>query len=95
MSGTGYGRVGVPQRGYGGPRPGAFKTRQRSMLTRVRSRDSALRHLDWVLIAAVLALCVIGVLLVWSATEPTLAQRGANPRTYLDKQPSSCCSAWS
>jgi rod shape determining protein RodA len=86
MSGTGYGRVGVPQRGFSGPRPGAFKTRQRSVLARAKSRDGRLRHLDWVLIAAVLALCVIGVLLVWSATEPTLAQRGANPRTYLDKQ---------
>lgn len=95
MSGTSWGRpgasalarVGVTQRGYGGgPRPGAFRTRQRSLLTRVRSRDSRLRHLDWLLIAAVLTLCVIGVLLVWSATEPSLAQRGANPRTYLDKQ---------
>ncbi|HEY0716152.1 MAG TPA: rod shape-determining protein RodA [Streptosporangiaceae bacterium] len=80
-------RVGVSQRGYsGGPRPGAFRTRPRSLLTRVRSRDSRLRHVDWLLIAAVLALCVIGVLLVWSATEPSLAQRGADPRTYLDKQ---------
>ncbi|HEX4257428.1 MAG TPA: FtsW/RodA/SpoVE family cell cycle protein, partial [Streptosporangiaceae bacterium] len=86
MSGTGYGRVSVPQRGFGGPRPGAFKPPQRSLLTRVRSRDSRLRHLDWVLIAAVLALCVIGVLLVWSATEPSLAQRGASTRTYLEKQ---------
>jgi rod shape determining protein RodA len=86
MSGTGLGRVSVPQRGYGGPRPGAFKTRQRSVLTRFSAKDSKLRHMDWVLILAVLALCVIGVLLVWSATEPTLAQRGANTRTYLDKQ---------
>jgi rod shape determining protein RodA len=86
MSGTGYGRVGVPQRSFGGPRPGAFKPRQRSLLTRVTSRDGRLRHLDWVLIAAVLALCVIGVLLVWSATQPSLAQRGLSTRTYLDKQ---------
>src|SRR6201994_4041479 len=56
------------------------------MISRVTSRDSRLRHLDWILIAAVLALCALGVLLVYSATEPTLAQRGANPRTYLDKQ---------
>jgi rod shape determining protein RodA len=52
----------------------------------VTSRDSYLRHLDWVLLAAVLALCVLGVLLVWSATEPSLAARGASTRTYLDKQ---------
>ena len=40
MSGTGLGRVSVPQRGYGGPRPGAFKTRQRSVLTRFKAKDS-------------------------------------------------------
>ncbi len=87
--GTSYGRVGVTQRGYGGgrgPRAGAFRTPSRSVLTRVMSRDSVLRHLDWALIAAVLALCVLGVLLVWSATEPTLAAEGASTRTYLDKQ---------
>jgi rod shape determining protein RodA len=56
------------------------------MITRVTSRDSRLRHLDWILIAAVLALCALGVLLVYSATEPSLVQRGANPHTYLDKQ---------
>ena len=78
--------MSVTQRGYGGPRPGAFRTRPRSMITRVTSRDSRLRHLDWILIAAVLALCALGVLLVYSATEPSLVQRGANPHTYLDKQ---------
>ena len=85
--GTSYGRVGAGgYGGAGGPRPGAFRTRPRSLLTRATSRDSFLRHVDWALIAAVLALCVLGVLLVWSATEPTLAQRGASTRTYLDKQ---------
>ena len=87
--GTGYGRIGIAPRGYGGgsgPRAGAFRTRPRSLLTRVTSRDSYLRHLDWVLVAAVLALCVLGVLLVWSATEPSLAAGGASTRTYLDKQ---------
>jgi rod shape determining protein RodA len=79
--------MSVTQRSYGGgPRPGAFRSRPRSMLTRVTSRDSRLRHLDWILIAAVLALCALGVLLVYSATEPSLVQRGANPHTYLDKQ---------
>ena len=56
------------------------------MLARLTSRDSVLRHLDWALIAAVLALCVVGVLLVWSATEPSLAAEGASTRSYLDKQ---------
>jgi rod shape determining protein RodA len=79
--------MSVTQRSYGGgPRPGAFRSRPRSMLARVTSRDSRLRHLDWILIAAVLALCALGVLLVYSATEPSLVQRGAGPHTYLDKQ---------
>jgi rod shape determining protein RodA len=79
--------MSVTQRSYGGgPRPGAFRSRPRSMITRVTSRDSRLRHLDWILIAAVLALCALGVLLVYSATEPSLVQRGAHPHTYLDKQ---------
>jgi len=56
------------------------------VLSRVTARDSSLRHLDWVLIAAVLALSALGVLLVWSATEPSLAAAGTNTRTYLDKQ---------
>ena len=80
-----YGRV-APRGTPSGPRVGAFRTRPRSVLTRVTSRDSFLRHLDWVLVAAVLALCVLGVLLVWSATGPSLAASGASTRTYLDKQ---------
>jgi rod shape determining protein RodA len=86
--GASYDRIGGVQRGYGGPGPraGAFRTRPRSLLTRVTSRDSFLRHLDWALIAAVLALSILGVLLVWSATEPSLAASGASTRTYLDKQ---------
>ncbi|HYZ53848.1 MAG TPA: rod shape-determining protein RodA [Streptosporangiaceae bacterium] len=91
-SGTNYGRVGVAQRGYGGPqglrtpRAGTFKTRQRPVAARLLSRDSVVWRMDWVLIATVLALSVLGVLLVWSATEPALAQQGASTRTYLDKQ---------
>jgi rod shape determining protein RodA len=42
--------------------------------------------MDWVLIIAVLALAMIGTLLVWSATRSDLAQAGANPNTYLEKQ---------
>src|SRR5258708_3860659 len=83
-SGSSY--SGLAPRRLGGPRAGAFRTRPRSMLTRVTSRDSILRHMDWSLIAAVVALSVLGVLLVWSATEPTLAKQGLSTRTYLDKQ---------
>jgi rod shape determining protein RodA len=53
---------------------------------RALSRDSLLRHVDWVLVLVVLALSLIGTLLVWSATSPGLAQSGANTHAYLEKQ---------
>jgi rod shape determining protein RodA len=57
-----------------------------ALLRRAVARQSPLRHLDWLLIAAVLALSLIGTLLVWSATQPALVENGENPRTYLMKQ---------
>jgi rod shape determining protein RodA len=58
---------------------------RRSLASRLFGRDSVLRHLDWLLILVVLALCVLGVLLVWSATEPGQRQIGADPHAYLYK----------
>ncbi|HXW44709.1 MAG TPA: rod shape-determining protein RodA [Streptosporangiaceae bacterium] len=55
-------------------------------LHRVFGRRSPLRRLDWVLLAGVLGLSLLGTLLVWAATEPALRQAGADPRTYLMKQ---------
>ena len=78
---TGYGRLAPIRPAGGGP---AF--RKRSLRQRALARDSVLRHMDWVLIIAVLALALIGTLLVWSATRADLAQAGANPNTYLEKQ---------
>jgi rod shape determining protein RodA len=50
------------------------------------ARNSPLRRLDWILLAAVLALSLMGTLLVWSATQPGLLSSGQDPRTYLMKQ---------
>jgi rod shape determining protein RodA len=58
---------------------------RRSLVSRTFGRQSFLRHLDWLLILAILALCVFGTLLAWSATEPGQIQIGANPRAYLYK----------
>ena len=58
----------------------------KSLLRRTLSAGSAARHLDWILLAAVLGLALIGTLLVWSATQPALLQAGADPRAYLKKQ---------
>ncbi|MGH3157126.1 MAG: rod shape-determining protein RodA, partial [Streptosporangiaceae bacterium] len=55
----------------------------RSLAARTFGKQSFLRHLDWLIILAVLALCVLGSLLVWSATKPQQIQAGADPRAYL------------
>ena len=43
-------------------------------------------RVDWVLMAAVAGLLVLGTLLVWSATEPRDALTGGDPTAYLKKQ---------
>ncbi len=74
-------------RGLTTPRPGVFSGRRpRSLLARAFARNSALRHMDWLLIVVVLGLSAIGILLVWSATQPSLLAAGQDPRTYLKKQ---------
>jgi rod shape determining protein RodA len=42
--------------------------------------------MDWLLVLVVCGLSALGVLLVWSATQPGLAAQGDDPRTYLKKQ---------
>jgi rod shape determining protein RodA len=92
MGGTRGLAVGRPAgyRRLGPPRPpirfGTAGPRAASWWSRALARDSTLRHVDWVLVVAVLALSLIGTLLVWSATSPGLTEAGANPRTYLVKQ---------
>ncbi len=73
-------------RGLTTPRPGVFSGRPRSLLARAFARNSVLRHTDWILIVVVLGLCGIGIVLVWSATQPGLLAAGDDPRTYLKKQ---------
>ena len=82
--GEGY-RLAPGARGHGSLRGGNAGA-GRALASRAFGRQSFLRHLDWLLIAVVLALCVLGSLLVWSATQPGLAASGANPRTYLYKE---------
>jgi rod shape determining protein RodA len=73
-------------RGYSLPRAGTFAGRPRSLLARAFARNSVLRQMDWVLVVVVSALSAIGVLLVWSATQPSLLAAGENPHTYMVKQ---------
>ncbi len=73
-------------RGYSVPRFGTFSTRPRSLLARAFARNSVLRQMDWILVVVVAGLSAIGIVLVWSATRPSLAAAGEDPRTYLKKQ---------
>ncbi len=73
-------------RGYSVPRLGTFSSRPRSLLSRAFARNSVLRQMDWILVVVVAGLSALGVLLVWSATQPSLAAAGDDPRTYLKKQ---------
>src|SRR5262249_59632173 len=75
-----------PGLGFRGGKTAVPAMRSPSMGRGALARDSTLRHVDWILILAVLALSLIGTLLVWSATAPGLRQAGANPHTYLNKQ---------
>ena len=75
-----------PGFGFRGGKTAVPTVRSRSMWRRALAKDSTLRHVDWILVLAVLGLSLIGTLLVWSATAPGLRQAGANPRAYLDKQ---------
>jgi rod shape determining protein RodA len=78
-----------PRQKFPGPRPGRRPTaghRLARLARRAVARKSPLRHLDWILLAAVLALSLAGTLLVWSATQPGLIHSGSDSRTYLMKQ---------
>jgi rod shape determining protein RodA len=77
--------VGLPSRGWAGPRAGTFAPRRRSLLGRAFARGGVARSWDWLLFAVTCALAVLGTVLVWAATEPALKQAGLAPRTYLNK----------
>jgi rod shape determining protein RodA len=44
-----------------------------------------LRRYDWLMLGTALLLCLVGALLVWSATRTRLQLAGGNPQTYLAK----------
>ena len=75
-----------PSLGFRGVKTAMPSLRTTSGWRRALARDSTLRHVDWILVLAVLVLSLIGTLLVWSATQPGLSQAGANPHAYLEKQ---------
>jgi rod shape determining protein RodA len=77
--------VGLPSRGWAGPRAGTFAPRRRSPLGRAFAKGGVARAWDWPLIAVTCALTAGGTVLVWAATEPAQRQAGLDPHTYLKK----------
>ena len=77
--------VGLPSRGWAGPRAGTFAPRHQSRLGRAFAKGGVARSWDWLLFAVTCALAVLGTVLVWAATEPALRQAGLDPHTYLKK----------
>jgi len=77
--------VGIPSRGWAGPRVGTFAPRRQSRLARAFAKGGVARSWDWLLFAVTCALAVLGTVLVWAATEPELRQAGLDPHTYLKK----------
>jgi rod shape determining protein RodA len=77
--------VGLPSRGWAGPRPGAFAPRRRSPLAKAFGSGGVARSWDWPLIVVTCALTGLGTVMVWAATEPSLRQAGLDPHTYLKK----------
>ena len=77
--------VGLPSRGWAGPRAGTFAPRRRSALGRAFAAGGVARSWDWLLFAVTCALTGLGTVLVWAATAPALEQAGLDPKTYLKK----------
>jgi rod shape determining protein RodA len=77
--------VGLPSRGWAGPRAGTFAPRRRSLLGRAFAKGGVARSWDWLLFAVTIALTAVGTVLVWAATEPALRQAGLDPHIYLKK----------
>ena len=77
--------VGLPSRGWAGPRAGTFAPRRRPALARSFAKGGLARSWDWPLVFVTCGLTVLGTVLVWAATEPSLRQAGLDPHTYLKK----------
>ncbi|MBY8886560.1 rod shape-determining protein RodA [Streptomyces sp. PTM05] len=56
---------------------------ERGTLSKLLARDSAVRRMDWVMLAAALALSGVGSLLVWSATRGRTSINHGDPQYFL------------
>ncbi|MFD5318545.1 rod shape-determining protein RodA [Streptomyces sp. NPDC127098] len=60
--------------------------RRKSAWRRLAERDSVARRLDWLLLLAGLALSVLGIALIWSATRNRTEITGGDPQFFLIRQ---------
>jgi rod shape determining protein RodA len=77
--------VGLPSRGWGGPRVGTFAPRRRSALARSFAKGGVARSWDWPLIGVTCGLTALGTVLVWAASAPLLQEEGLDPHSELKK----------
>jgi rod shape determining protein RodA len=68
-----------------GYRPAPYTVPPARRGSRLLRRDSPVRRVDWTLVLAVLALCVIGGALVWSATRQEALDTGGDPTAFVKK----------
>jgi rod shape determining protein RodA len=59
--------------------------RRRSLVNKVTARESPLRRMDWALMAAVIALSLLGSLLIWSSTRAGLLESGLDAQSFAKK----------
>jgi rod shape determining protein RodA len=74
--------------GFGTPDLGRLApvfTPRRSFTRQIIQRDAPVRRLDWLLLAAALALSGVGSLLVWSATRTRHGLTGGDPQFYFKR----------
>ena len=70
--------------GYG-PAPYAGPRRPAARSHALLGKESILRRLDWALLLAVLAMCLVGTALVYSATHQAALESGADPQAFAKR----------
>jgi len=70
--------------GYG-PAPYAGPRRPAATSHSLLGKESMLRRLDWALLLAVLAMCLVGTALVYSATHQAALESGADPQAFAKR----------
>jgi len=71
--------------GYGPTSYGGSRRPNSAATPSLLSRSTTLLRLDWALLLAVLAMCLIGTTLVWSATHQAAVNSGGDPLAFVKR----------